>query len=104
MMCADHQGAAQNMAGIDDVVLAVGSSRGAARPNGPQRERDCGSMMEEMSKQHQAKAGSSGAQSLIALKTATSGSDGGGVAAQLPGTEGAKWEPDDSDGREYTGG
>lgn len=38
MICADHQGAVQNMAGIVDIVLAVGSSRGAARPSGPQRE------------------------------------------------------------------
>lgn len=29
----------------------------------------------------------------MALKTATSGSDAGGAATQLPGTEGAKREP-----------
>lgn len=55
-------------------------------------------MVEEMSKQHQAKAGAGGVQSLIVLKTETSDSDEGGPSAQLPGTEGAKREPSDSGG------
>ncbi|EPQ16920.1 Cochlin [Myotis brandtii] len=33
MMCADHQGAAQNMVGIGNVVLAAGGSGGAASPD-----------------------------------------------------------------------
>lgn len=39
VMCTEHQGLAWNMTGISDAVLAVGSSRGAVGPFGPQRER-----------------------------------------------------------------
>lgn len=39
MMCADHQGEAQNMAGIGDKALAAGSSGSAAGPNGLLGER-----------------------------------------------------------------
>ncbi|ELK23581.1 Angiogenic factor with G patch and FHA domains 1 [Myotis davidii] len=38
------------MAGIGNAVLAAGSSRGAAGPNGPQRERDRSGMVEQASR------------------------------------------------------
>ncbi|ELK38022.1 hypothetical protein MDA_GLEAN10011665 [Myotis davidii] len=60
MMCADPQGVARNMAGVSDVALAAGGSGGAAGPNGP-REWDCGEMVEQVCREHQAEAGVSGA-------------------------------------------
>ncbi|EPQ18268.1 THO complex subunit 1 [Myotis brandtii] len=60
MMCTDHQGVAQNMAGISNVALAVGGSGVAADLDGPRQERDCGRMVEQVSGRCQAKAGGSG--------------------------------------------
>lgn len=39
MMCADPQGAAQNMVGVSDMALAAGGSGGAAVPMGPEESR-----------------------------------------------------------------
>ncbi|KAK1333871.1 hypothetical protein QTO34_006260, partial [Cnephaeus nilssonii] len=49
-------GAAWNMAGVGDMALAVGSSGGAASPDGLRQERDCGRMVEPQSVWRQAKA------------------------------------------------
>lgn len=35
MMCADYQGAVQNMGGVGDAALAAGINGGAARSMGP---------------------------------------------------------------------
>ncbi|XP_070275241.1 small ribosomal subunit protein eS10-like [Myotis yumanensis] len=56
MTCADHQGAAQNMVGASDMVLAASGSGGAAGPDGPRRERDCRGMVEQVNWRRQAKA------------------------------------------------
>ncbi|KAK1345632.1 hypothetical protein QTO34_008095 [Cnephaeus nilssonii] len=67
-------GAAWNMAGIGDTVLAVGGSGGAAGPDGPQQERDHGGMVEQVSGRCQAKVGVSWGPvtPLIASQKATS--------------------------------
>lgn len=71
MACTDHQGAAWNIAGIGDVVLAAGSSGGTAGPNGPWREQNGGAG-------EQALPGQGGCeQGPITPKTATSGGSGG---------------------------
>ncbi|ELK30406.1 hypothetical protein MDA_GLEAN10006403 [Myotis davidii] len=50
-----HVGAVQNMAGVGDTALAVGSSGGAAGPDGLRREEDHGGMVEQVSGWRQAK-------------------------------------------------
>lgn len=59
-MCAEQQGAVQNMAGVGNVALAVGSSGGAAGLDGPWWEQDRSGMVEQMSRWCQAKAGAKG--------------------------------------------
>lgn len=51
---------AQNMAGIGNSALAVGGSGGTAGPDEPLLEWDHGRMVEQVSRQRQAKVGVSG--------------------------------------------
>ncbi|ELK36928.1 hypothetical protein MDA_GLEAN10007985 [Myotis davidii] len=47
MTCADHQGAAQNMADVGNVALATSSSGGAAAPMDPDESGTAGTMVEQ---------------------------------------------------------
>ncbi|KAK1339818.1 hypothetical protein QTO34_018375 [Cnephaeus nilssonii] len=60
MLKQNVEGVAWNMTGIGDSALAAGGSGGAADPNGPRQEQDHGGMVEQVSRQCQAKAGASG--------------------------------------------
>ncbi|KAK1343793.1 hypothetical protein QTO34_014346, partial [Cnephaeus nilssonii] len=53
--CMRSLGAAWNMAGISDVALATGGSRGTAGPDGPRQEWDHSGMVEQVSEWHQVK-------------------------------------------------
>lgn len=77
------------MVGVGKMVLAAGSSEGAASPDGLQRDWDCGGIVKQVSGWHHTKVGVSGGPIApgIAPQTVTSCGGRGQSTAQLPGTK-----------------